>query len=182
MDPWLHAIIFRGDPAPGQASDSITHETATPVQRVDFDGVLMGVDQWNYGLKRFRPNIPDPNAEAPLKPDTGLNTLMITLNCTVRNYDIGADPDERDAHPVERLKRWLVRPQVVPGRYDEGRIGLWFWNDRMLNHAPVRNGGYKLVDVDVRGDAQRASVRAVDVILEYSGKILLHGSLGADIV
>jgi len=190
-----HAMIYRGDdlnlsarPAPS----TITEITATAAQKIEFNNVLVGVDTWSHSLERFRPNVPDPNAEAPLKPDTGLNTFKVMLHCSAHVLDVDylpgtapmdhsatrPLPTDGNAHPLDRLRRWYAQPSTAVG-YDEGRFGLWFWQDPILNHRPQLNAGYKLSNVQTHGTLQEPSRFLFDIELEYSGAIRLHDGLGS---
>jgi len=170
-----HAVLFRGN-----ASDAspVTAETAADAEKVEFDHVLIGVDTWDWAIDRFRPNIPDPEAEAPRAPDSGLNKLKVMLRCSVRRYDMGLDPASRSWHPLDRILRWGARTMTINGKYEEGRYGLWFWHDEILSHAPVRGAGYKINSVKRAGTGQMPSTTGIEIELEFSGAVIEHDGLG----
>lgn len=147
--------------------------------KVVFGSMSAGVVDWSSSLERFRPSIPAPSAEAANKPDAGANLLHVSLDCVVHRQDMGSMPGSRAETPADTLRKWAVLPQVVPGVYDRGNVGLWFWPDETLTHHPTRNTGYKVSSVGVSGMPNMPSKLALRVELEWAGEFDDHEGLGA---
>jgi len=146
-------------------------------ERVVLGAKGAGVVEWSYSLERHRPSVPVPNAEAANKPDSGANALRVHIACVVNRPDMGST--DRATSAAQTLSRWCTLPQVIPGIYDYGNVGLWFWPEEILTHHPKRGAGYKLVSAMANGVPNMPSRELINVDLEWAGKFSLHDGLGA---
>lgn len=163
--------IYRLTEARASLSDVLASEV------VELGGSLAGIRDWTTDEERFMPSVPVPGGEAANKPDAGANSLKLMINCVINRPDMGAARRADTAATV--LRRWSVTPQTVPGVYDRGRIGLWFWPDEAYTHHPTRSAGYKLSSVTMSGVPNTPSLTLMSVRLDYSGKFSEHDGLGA---
>ena len=108
-----HMVLYRGD-AVGDGEETITADSASAAQKVEFDQVGIGMFDWGHSLERFRPSVPDPNAESPRKPDTGLSALKVMIHATAHRHDVGAQPGTQDGP---------ARQAQAVGRAAAGRAG-----------------------------------------------------------
>ena len=146
--------------------------------KVELGSHLAGITEWSSGEERHRPSVPQPQAEATNKPDAGAASFNIMLNCVVNRMDMGTAPAMRTDSAATTLRKWSVLPQVVPGVYDRGRIGLWFWPDEALSHHPTRSAGYKINNILVSAIPNMPSRTILTVHLEYAGEFSEHDGVG----
>ncbi len=173
MPAGAHAVLYRLTAARASLS-SLTRAD----EKVEFSGMGVGIVDWSMSLERHRPSVPAPQAEASNKPDSGVNSLQVSLDFVAHRMDMGTAPSSRAASPVDTLRKWAVLPQFVPGVYDRGNVGLWFWPDEILTHHPTRSTGYKLIMVNVSGMPNQPTKTLVKVDLEWAGEFESHNGLG----
>ena len=167
------AVIYRLT-EPRAAFSDVTR--ADP--KVELGSHFAGIVEWSSGEERHRPSVPQPQAEAANKPDAGASSLNVTIQCVVHRSDMGMAQNARTETVARTLRKWSVLPQVVPGVYDRGRIGLWFWPDEALSHHPTRSAGYKISNLMVSGIPNMPSRSLLTIHLEYAGEFSEHDGVG----